>query len=536
MNYTFAFVNGTLTIDPASLTITANDQSMVYGGAMPTLTASYSTLVNGDTPSAISGLTLATVPATSHAGSYAITAGGASDPDYAISFVSGTLTIDPASLTITANDQSMVYGGTMPTLTASYSTLVNGDTPSAISGLTLATVPATSHAGSYAITAGGASDPDYAISFVSGTLTIDPASLTITANDQSMVYGGAMPTLTASFNRLVNGDTPSAISGLTLATVPATSHAGSYAITASGASDSDYAISFVNGTLSIDPATLIITANDQSMVYGGTMPTLTASFNRLVNGDTAGAISGLTLTTVPATSHAGSYAITASGASDSDYAISFVNGTLTIDPAALTVTANDQSMVYGGTMPTLTASYGHLVNNDLASAISSGLTLTTVPATSHVGSYAITVSGASDSDYAIRFVNGTVTIKPAPLTISADDKSVTAGGTLPALTASYIGLVNGDTGASLTKPVLSTTATPESPPGSYSIAVGGAFDPNYIITYKPGTLTITSPMGTGDASTAYVTALYQYVLARAPDGNGLAHWVRLLTDGAFASK
>ena len=190
-------------------------------------------------------------------------------------------------------------------------------------------------------------------------------------------------------------------------------------------------------------------------------------------------------------------------------------------------------MVYGGTLPALTASYSGLVNGDTASAIS-GLTLTTVPATSHVGSYAIIASGANDandSDYAITFVNGTVTINPAPLMISADDKSVTAGGTLPALTASYSGLVNGDTAASLTKPVLSTTATPESFPGSYSIVVGGAVDPNYVISYKPGTLTITSPMGIGNAATVFVTALYENVLDRAPDGNGLAYWGQVLANG-----
>ena len=287
---------------------------MTYGGTLPTLTATYTTLVNGDTPSAISGLVLSTVPATSHAGSYAITASGATDPDYNITLVNGTLTIGQANLTISADNKSMTYGGTLPALTATYTTLVNGDTPSAISGLVLSTVPASSHAGSYAITASGATDPDYNITLVNGTLTIGQAALTITANNQSMTYGGTLPALTATYATLVNGDTPSAISGLTLATVPATSHAGSYAITASGATDPDYNITLVNGTLTIGQAALTITANNQSMTYGGTQSALTATYTTLVNGDTSAAISGLVLSTVPATSPAGSYAITASGA------------------------------------------------------------------------------------------------------------------------------------------------------------------------------------------------------------------------------
>ena len=220
---------------------------------------------------------LSTVPATSQAGSYAITASGATDPDYNITLVNGTLTIGQAALTITANNQSMTYGGRQRAVTATYTTLVNGDTPSAISGLVLSTVPATSHAGSYAITASGATDPDYNITLVNGTLTIGQAALTITANNQSMTYGGTQPALTATYTTLVNGDTPSAISGLTLATVPATSHAGSYAITASGATDPDYNITLVNGTLTIGQANLTISADNKSMTYGGTLPALTAT-------------------------------------------------------------------------------------------------------------------------------------------------------------------------------------------------------------------------------------------------------------------
>jgi hypothetical protein len=61
--------------------------------------------------------------------------------------------------------------------------------------------------------------------------------------------------------------------------------------------------------------------------------------------------------------------------------------------------------------------------------------------------YGITASGAVDADYSIGYVAGTVTVTPAALTVRADNKTMTYGGTLPALTASYSGLVNGDTGA-----------------------------------------------------------------------------------------
>jgi hypothetical protein len=452
----------TINVDPAPLTITADNQSMAYGGALPTLTASYSGLANGDTGATLTGLQLTTVPANSHAGSYTITPAGASDPDYAITFVNGTLTIAPAPLTITAASKHKDYSAALPVLTASYSGFVNGDTAASLTTQPTLTTTATaaSHVSGnpYSITASGAVDSDYTISYVSGTLTVDPVALSITADNQSMVYGGSLPSLTASYQGLVNGDGPSAIQGLTLSTVPASSHVGSYPITASGASDPDYTITLQNGTLSITPAPLTITGDNQTMVYGGTLPALTASYSGLVNGDTPSAIRGLSLLTVPATSHAGSYAITASGATDPDYNLTLANATLTISPAPLTISADNKGMVYGDTLPSLTASYAGLVNGDTP-AVLTGLRLNTVAATSHAGSYAITASGASDRDYAISYTQGTLSITPATLTVTADNQSKVYGQANPALTASYAGFVNGDTAVVLSgASALATTA------------------------------------------------------------------------------
>ncbi len=85
------------------------------------------------------------------------------------------------------------------------------------------------------------------------------------------------------------------------------------------------------------------------------------------------------------------------------------------------------------------------------------------------------------------------TVKRAHLVITAPTVT-TPFGTPPNLTPTpgdYSGFVNGDTSANLTtQPVCTTTATPTSPPGSYPVTCSGASDPNYIITYAPGVLTI----------------------------------------------
>ena len=84
------------------------------------------------------------------------------------------------------------------------------------------------------------------------------------------------------------------------------------------------------------------------------------------------------------------------------------------------------------------------------------------------------------------------TVNPAPLTVTATNESMTYGGTVPALTYTYTGLVNGDTSATFSGG-LATTATSSSSVGSYPITQGTlAATGNYTIgTFNAGTLTVT---------------------------------------------
>ena len=216
------------------MTITADNQTKVYGAQLPTLTASYSGFVNGDTPANldVQPTLSTTATAASNAGAYAITASGAADPDYTISYVSGTLTVTPASLTITAVNQTKVYGAALPTLTAGYSGFVNGDTSASLTTqpTLLTTATASSHVSGnpYTITASGAVDPNYSIIYAAGILTVTPAPLTITADNQTKTYGAALPTLTATYTGLVNGDTAASLTTPPTLTTTATasSHVG----------------------------------------------------------------------------------------------------------------------------------------------------------------------------------------------------------------------------------------------------------------------------------------------------------------------
>src|SRR5262249_7102529 len=100
----------------------------------------------------------------------------------------------------------------------------------------------------------------------SGTFsqTVNPAALTITADSKAKVSGSATPPLPPPYSGFDNGNPPA--SHTTQPTVSPTATAAShvagspYAITASGAVDSNYSISCVAGTLTVTPAALTITA------------------------------------------------------------------------------------------------------------------------------------------------------------------------------------------------------------------------------------------------------------------------------------
>jgi len=505
-NYAISYTPGTLTIGKAALTATADNQSSTYGSALPALTVSYSGFVNGDNAASLTTAATAstTASAASPAGSYSITPSGAVDPNYTINYVAGNLTIGKAALTVTADNQNSTYGSAIPALTTSYSGFVNGDNVANLTTVATASTTATaaSPAGSYSIKASGAVDPNYTISYVPGTLTIGKANLTITADNQSIAHGAAIPTLTASYSGFVNGDNVASLTTAPTLSTTATSAspAGSYSITASGAVDPNYNISYVAGTLSIGKALLTITVDNQTSVYGSALPALTVSYSGFVGGDNAASLATAPTvsTTATSASPAGSYIITASGAVDPNYTISYVEGTLTIGKAALTITADNQTSIYGSALPALTASYSGFVNGDNVASLTITPALnTTATSASPSGTYPITASGAVDANYNISYVTGTLTIGKVPLTIIANNQTTTYGLPLPAFTATYTGFVNGDNSASLTTaPTITTTATSKSPVGTYPITASGAVDANYTITYVAGTLTVNQAIRT----------------------------------------
>ena len=483
-NYDITYVKGTLTITKADeVVVTAKSYSRKYGEANPTFEYTTSGATLTGTPSISCSAT-----ATSPVGEYDIVVSKGSITNYNVTLVNGKLTVTKAPLTITAKSYSIKQGDALPTFEAEYSGFKNNETDAVLTKKPTITTTATSASapGTYEITISGAEATNYDITYVKGTLTITKADeVVVTAKNYSRKYGEANPTFEYTTSGATLTGTPSISCEAT-----ATSPVGEYDIVVSKGSITNYNVTLVNGKLTVTKAPLTITAKSYSIKQGDALPSFEATYDGFKNNETDAVLTKKPTITTTATSASepGTYEITISGASATNYDITYVKGTLTITKAdEVVVTAKSYSRKYGEANPTFEYT-------------TSGATLTGTPsisceatATSPVGEYAIVVSKGSITNYNVTLVNGKLTVTKAPLTITAKSYSIKQGDALPTFEAEYAGFKNNETSSVLTtQPTIRTTATSTSTPGTYDIIVSGADATNYAIDYVKGTLTISA--------------------------------------------
>src|SRR4029077_16171459 len=226
----------------------------------------------------------------------------------------------------------------------------------------------------------------------------------------------------------------------------------------------NYTVTSTNGTLTITPAPLTVTAANATRLYGDPN-SLSGTITGIKNGDNITA----TYSSADPTAAVGTYPIVPT-LFDPDgklvnYTVTSNNGTLTVTPAPLSVVAANSTRAYGDPN-NLSGTITGIKNGDNITATYS----TTATATSAPGTYPI-VPAVSDNatgalaNYTVVINNGTLTISPAPLTVTAANASRLYGDPNPAFTGTITGLKNGDTiGA-----VFSAAADPTSPVGNYAI-------------------------------------------------------------------
>ena len=166
--------------------------------------------------------------------------------------------------------------------------------------------------------------------------------------------------------------------------------------------------------------------------------------------------------------------------------------------APLTITADSQTKTYGRAVTFAGTEFmaSGLVNGDRVTSVTMSSPGAAATADVSGSPYPIipgAAVGTGLSNYSITDANGTLTVNPAALTITANDATIAAGQSIPSFSVQYSGFVPGQGPGVLSGTLsLSSSATAGSPPGRYPIVPSGLTSSNYAITYVTGTLTITS--------------------------------------------
>lgn len=501
-NYEIGCTEGTLTVKKAPLSVKVNAKSRVYGDANPQFDFTYVGLKNGDgVPVFTSELTTSTKATKySDVGDYEVTVSGGVATNYSFTeYIPGTLTITQAPLGISAQSTVREYGEANPEFQFAYSGFKNEDTEECLTTppTVVTSATPTSSVGEYEITPNGAEAKNYAISYTSGTLTVNKAPLTVQAEAAERVYGDENPKFTFAYSGFKNEETEEVFTNRPSATTEAglTSAVGTYDIVPSGAEAQNYDITYKNGTLSVTKAPLAVSVVDNKREYGEENPAIALTYSGFKNSDNENCIAEKPAVTVNAEkkSDVGEYTISVAGGLAQNYMFTEYNeGKLTIEKAPLTVIAENKERLYFEANPEFTYRCEGFKNDDTKSVITTQPNFEcSATQTSGAGEYEIILSGAEAKNYELSYQGAKLTVGKRTIDVKVGDCTRVYNEENPEFAVSYSGFVNNESEKVFTAmPTLYCSADKTTDVGSYEITASGAEAANYDFNYKSGTLTI----------------------------------------------
>ncbi len=439
----------TVTVSPTSLhtgeALTVTIHATSSGGGVPggsiSLVQTGGVAINA--PFALdSAGTVVFSPVTTYPGTYTFTAGYAGDAshDAATSVTSSATVAPPATTTVVTSSLAPSKFGDPVTFSATVTG--SGGTPT---GTVQFTVDGVAVGGPVALSSGKASFTSSGLAVGAHTIAASyggSASFDVSSGSLQQLVNKADQTIQlASLGGKTYGDVDFAVSAtatsgltvtfaatgqctLTSGTIHITA-AGSCSVTASQAGNASYnAAPSVTRSFAIATAPLTITANDKTRRYQSPDPAFDAAYSGFVNGEGVSALTGTLACTSTATmsSTVGTYPITCSGQTATNYAITYVAGTLTITKAATTTHISDISVSYGTTSVAVSAtvtaqspSSATVAEGTVTIAVRSGATVIasatapanagsasttlTLPAGTFIGAYDLVATYAGGTDF-----------------------------------------------------------------------------------------------------------------------------------------
>ncbi len=306
-------------------------------------------------------------------------------------------------------------------------------------------------------------------SVASPKLTITPYNLSVTWGQTDFVYNGQTqaPTLTTCVGVGEDGDIAFAISG-------EQKNAGSYTATAKSG-NANYTIENNTQTFTIAKKDLSVSwSNYNGLVYNGLSQKPLASLSGVVNGESVGAI------VVGGQTNAGeNYTATALVNNGNYQIISGSTKTFSIAKRPVTITYENTSLVYNGKNQMPTYSFYGIISSD-------GVELSFASVGINAGEHTLTasLSGNNDKLNNYEIVSGkekTYNISKKPLAVVWGDITFTYNGEAQKPTATFNGLVNGET----LSPIVSGEKISA---GKNYVATASTDNGNYEITENTTTL------------------------------------------------
>ena len=406
--------------------------------------------------------------------------------------------ITKAPLTVNAGSASKIYDGEALTAGATIEGLVGGE------NATAQTQGSQTEVGSSANTVSGitwdtAKEGNYYIAAQNdGTLTVTPkgvAQMTV-GSLPDVTYNGESqqqkPVVKDGEKVLAEGvDYELTYSGNT-------TDAGTVTVTVTG--KGNYAGS-VDVTYLIAPAPLTVTTPSASGVYNGRPLTAAGTISGFVNGESAPFETTGSQTEVGTSDNAYAIDWAAAGATakQANYAVSESIGKLTVTESAdeVVVTTTGGTFAYDGASHGAAVTVGALPEGYTLEAAASSATATSVSdgevaATADV----LVIKNAQGEDVTsklnVKFVDGTIKVEPAKLTVTTPSASKPYDGNALTAEGKASGFVNGETATLKTTGGQTTVGTSEN--GYELVWDGNAKAANYTVEENLGTLEVTKSM------------------------------------------